>query len=208
MTQLVAVLGVDCAAGKSAIFDGNSFSSLTPPQLDDRLTTFEQENDAGLVCWDAPLIGPPSVDEVSDSAGAYSMRRIERFCNPARKGSPLWKIFGGDSPPSGINTRGYSGMSHWAVTQALTGHPRINSRYLRQPRFPLLAESTDPDIGDRSPLAVTDVRLAEVHPAVALWLWVEPHLKDEDREDLTRFEYKRGNVRQGRRRTEPLPSGC
>jgi hypothetical protein len=170
--DLPVVLGVDCSSKRSSTFDGSSFRDPTPAQLHNHLLKLEPGT---LICWDAPLTGPSRVGRIEDDQPAdeqklawdeyeYSSRLIERFFN--RRGGASELRRDRLRPPDGVNTRHYSGMSHWAVTRALTGHPKIGP-YDASARFPLAGDDGrwDPEAG---------TQLAEVHPAVALWLWLEP----------------------------------
>lgn len=179
MTEFPSVLGVDCASRTSAVFSGarepkgHVFAQLKPQELDRRLSDVAQST---LICWDAPLTGPPNHEEVTNDEYAYSSRLVERFFNRTGESSALRP----SCPPKGISTRHYSGMSHWAVTRALIGHPRVG-RYDAEPRFELASATP---AGDPEPF--TDTRVAEVHPAVALWLWLDPGLSWESEG----FDYK------------------
>ncbi len=110
-----------------------------------------------LVCWDAPLTGPPSLAvEGSEASGsAFSQRPIESFFSRADSGFKA---------PPGISVRGYSGCPHWALSRSLLGLPRVGPFDASEASLPfgLLTTDTPPTAGRH---------VAEVHPAVAIWLW-------------------------------------
>lgn len=111
-----------------------------------------------LVCWDAPLTGPPStvVAGAAAEGAAFSQRPIESFFSRASTGFKT---------PKGISVQGYSGCPHWALTRCLLGLPRVgkfDAPAESLPFLPLTREEQRP-VGGRY--------VVEVHPAVALWLW-------------------------------------
>jgi hypothetical protein len=110
-----------------------------------------------LICWDAPLTGPPGVTVSGGEASgsAFSQRPIESFFSRADSGFKA---------PPGISVRGYSGCPHWAQSRSLLGLPRVGPFDVGEASLPfgLLTTDTPPTAGRH---------VAEVHPAVALWLW-------------------------------------
>ena len=151
------VIGIDPAPVKGlSVFDGEDHEV----RLEDSAACIARlagEDDC-LVCWDAPLTGPPSsvVAGAKARGAAFSQRPIESFFSRAATGFKT---------PKGVSVRGYSGCPHWALTRAVLGLPRVG-------RFDAPAESL-PFV----PVTQEEERPAggrcvvEVHPAVALWLW-------------------------------------
>lgn len=111
-----------------------------------------------LVCWDAPLTGPPStvVAGAAAEGAAFSQRPIESFFSRASTGFKT---------PKGISVQGYSGCPHWALTRCLLGLPRLGKFDAPAESLPFLPLTRD----DQRPAHGRCV--VEVHPAVALWLW-------------------------------------
>ena len=152
------VYGIDPAPRKSmSVFDGAHREIALEESADflDRLAG----GDDCLVCWDAPLTGPPSAVVESAraaSGGAFSQRPIESFFDRTKTGYKT---------PAGISVQGYSGCSHWAITRALLGLPRVgrfDDEAAVLPFSPLLSDAQRPSRGRC---------VVEVHPAVAMWLW-------------------------------------
>ena len=63
-----------------------------------------------LVCWDAPLTGPPTavVAGAEASKSAYTQRPNESFFSRDNTGFKT---------PAGISVRGYSGCPHWTLSR-------------------------------------------------------------------------------------------
>lgn len=130
-----------------------------------------------LVCWDAPLTGPPSNVLIGcDAMGsAYTQRPIESFFQREAYGF---------KSPKGISVRGYSGCPHWTISRSLIGLPRVGpfDRVEGLP-FTLLTADQPPTRGHN---------IVEVHPALALWLWCKKgRRKDAD------WEYKKNLSTRG-----------
>jgi hypothetical protein len=134
-----------------------------------------KKSESVLLAWDAPLTGPADPD--SAEAGArnselqtdFTTREIERVF-----GKDVWK------PPHGISVQGYAGCQHWALSRNLLGLPRVGP-YDKKPEdlpFNLLVQKPDDWNGKN---------VVEVHPALAMWLW----LRDE-KPQLDDFRYKTG----------------
>lgn len=133
-----------------------------------------------LVCWDAPLTGPPSIyvqralrnaSSEKHNPNPFAQRAVERFFS--RKD---WN----HKAPSGISVQPYSGCSHWAISRALVGLPltgKYDHEYRRLP-FKLLT-----DEHERANLKTGQKYIVEVHPAVAIWLWLKkPGTEGSDRD--------------------------
>jgi hypothetical protein len=151
------VSGIDPAPKKGlTVFDGADHEI----KLEDSAAFVADlaRDDDLLVCWDAPLTGPPSsaLDGAAARGAAFTQRPIESFFSRAETGFKT---------PKGISVQGYAGCPHWAISRNLLGLPRVG-------RFDAAAESL-PFL----PLTRHDQRpvhgrcVVEVHPAVALWLW-------------------------------------
>jgi hypothetical protein len=149
------VVSIDPAPKKPAVvFQGTGkpeqVQAIDLPTYCERLV---QEPDL-LLCWDAPLTGPP-IDEGGYPA-AYSQRPIEAFFSRSANGFK--------SPP-GISVLPYSGCPHWAITRATVGLPRLGrfDTALDQLPFTLCDEHTS--------LVGKGRWIVETHPAIAIWLW-------------------------------------
>lgn len=149
------VIGIDPAPVKGLqVFDGGDHKVALP---DSR--SFVQrlwEHDDVLICWDAPLTGPSTtVVQGGEAAGsAFSQRAIESFFSRAATGFKT---------PPGISVRGYSGCPHWALSRSLIGLPKTGPFDVADIPFKLAQ--------DELPRPTRGRHVAEVHPAVALWLW-------------------------------------
>lgn len=178
-TTEYVVLGVDPASSKGAtVFDGSAFRHLWPGEVASHLLGSQD----ALLCWDAPLTGPPS-ESAQSFEGDLCTRVIEKYLGGGEvrwtdaAGHPLprtlaWKPAEGRdaTPPTGISVRGFSGLSHWTVTRRVLGLPRVGPLDKPLEELParlLVSRSIAPPHPDpRRPSVV------EVHPAVALWLWL------------------------------------
>ena len=164
------VLGIDCApsrASGSTIFDGEHFlkrensrseKGVLPRQLQETLQNAKADFPDLLICWDAPLTGPSDVEDVSDEHGAYTQRRIETVVRRTKR--------------CGVSTRGYAGLPHWTLTRAILGLPRVG-RYDCEQGLPFKLLACD------SARKREGHNVVEVHPAIALWLWLEPYAAAE-----------------------------
>lgn len=157
-TDNLRVVGVDPAPAKGLhIFDGTDQSvplSESRTYIEDLAT-----RDDVLVCWDAPLTGPPSDVVAGGDArrGAFTQRRIERFFSQSS--------YGYKAPP-GIAVQGYAGCQHWTIGRSLLGYPRVGPHDTPPDELPFsLATSGYPSTGRW---------IVEVHPALAMWLWLRP----------------------------------
>ncbi|WP_157703174.1 DUF429 domain-containing protein [Alkalispirochaeta alkalica] len=142
-------------------------------------------NSINLLCWDAPLTGPPavyaertlrSVRTDKPRVNPFAQRAIERFFST--------KDYEHKAPP-GISVQPYSGCSHWAITRALVGLP-VTGKFDRSTHelpFTLITENTE--ISSLLP----GNYIIEVHPAVAIWLWLKRDSESED-ERNSKWKYK------------------
>jgi hypothetical protein len=143
-----------------------------------------KKSESVLLAWDAPLTGPADPD--STKAGArnpelqtdFTTREIERIY---RNGD--WK------PAEGISVQGYAGCQHWALSRNLLGLPRVGP-YDKKPNelpFNLLVQKPDDWRGQN---------VVEVHPALAMWLWLRGEKPELE------FQYKTGKAEE-RKRIQP-----
>ena len=119
-----------------------------------------------LLAWDAPLTGPYDLlnPGMNDHPFDFTTRPIERAFSSKKT-----------KPPKGISVQGYAGCQHWTVTRSLLGLPRVG---------PFDAEGTPPlpfMLIDKFPAKDCPPRMVvEVHPALAIWLWVAEDLGAQD----------------------------
>lgn len=149
------VIGIDPAPSKGlAVFDGQD--RLIPiAKSRSYITGLSKQSDV-LVCWDAPLTGPGAavISGAEGTDSTFSKRPIERFFSLTHTGFKT---------PTGISVLGYSGCSHWALTRSLIGLPKTGP--YDQPNIPFNLVEVD------LPRPEAGRHVAEVHPALALWLW-------------------------------------
>lgn len=166
------VIGIDPAPTKGvSVFDGADCQI----RLEDSAAFVGQlsGDDDCLICWDAPLTGPPSsvLAGAAASGAAFSQRPIESFFSRAATGFKT---------PQGISVQGYSGCPHWALTRSLLGLPRVgkfDAPVASLPFLPLMRDEQRPARGRC---------VVEVHPAVALWLWCR-----DARDETASWQYKK-----------------
>lgn len=152
------VCGIDPAPKKGlSVFDGQDHH-IPLREARSYISSLETASDL-LICWDAPLTGPPCVVVEGGEAdgSAFSQRPIESFFSRAETGFKT---------PQGISVRGYSGCPHWALSRSLIGLPKTGPFDATTVPFQLISEDAQNNI--RGPHVV------EVHPALALWLWCRP----------------------------------
>ena len=162
----IKVIGIDPAPSKkSTVFDGTVFLPLNANELKKYLDDLRKSEESVLICWDAPLTGPRNPDAKAEEIilkKDYSQRKIESFFRSPKNGMKT---------PKGISVMGYSGCPHWTITRGLLGLPRVGpyDTPVQNLPFQLLASEQDKKI------LLDDPRrkcVVEVHPAVALWLWL------------------------------------
>lgn len=122
-----------------------------------------------LVCWDAPLTGPPANALKSGEliGSILTQRPIESFFCQAK-----WLF----KAPKGISVRPYSGCPHWTISRSLLGLPRVGP-YDQSDGLPFqLCTTTD--------FQGAGAWVVEVHPALAMWLWTK------ESRCLASWEYK------------------
>ena len=113
-----------------------------------------------LLCWDAPLTGPRDPAHAGDHKQDFTKRVIEAFFTKGRF-----------KTPKGISVGNYSGVSHWAISRALLGLPRLGAHCADYDALPFHL------IPDSAHRRMRRPQVAEIHPAVAAWLWCRDDLK-------------------------------
>lgn len=158
------VIGIDPAPSKkTVIYDGKKFIEVLPAELKVYLKEFQEDT---LICWDAPLTGGMP-EKFKGGYNPFFQRKIEQLINKKIK------KLNDNKEVKGISTIGYAGCPHWAITQHCFGLPLINDEFKpkRQTTFELITSQNE-----REKLSSKKNYIVEVHPALALWLW----LKDSD----------------------------
>lgn len=170
----IKVIGIDPKpSGKKndkeghCIYNGKQFEILSHSELAKYLQKQFEEKENILICWDAPLSFPKFKSlNFLDIESLFTQRTIEKFFSRAE----------GEKTPTGISVQGYAGCPHWTISQYLLGYPRINPRDKSETPFELIFDKKDLEKYDKS--------LVEVHPAIAIWLWLK-------NKDINEWEYKK-----------------
>ncbi len=139
-------------AKKSTIFDGSAYHRVDAAALRQYLDNLASGT---LLCWDAPLTGPANPANAGKERYDFTKRPIEQFFSQEQSGFKT---------PKGISVRAYSGLPHWTITRSMLGLPRTGPYDYVLLLFHLLPDP-NPELSDRRP------SVAEIHPAVAAWLW-------------------------------------
>jgi len=163
------VYGIDPAPRRGmAVFDGRD-THIPIQKFRSFIESLKTAPDL-LVCWDAPLTGPPcTVIEGGEAYGSsFSQRPIESFFS---------RVNTGFKTPHGISVQGYSGCPHWAFSRSLIGLPRTGPFDAKVIPFQLVCDEAQKPTSGQS--------VVEVHPALALWLWCR-----FNRETDARWNYK------------------
>lgn len=148
------VVGIDPAPGRGGyIFDGTP-RGLSTVELSKELEVLRNSGST-LLCWDAPLTGPPSPVELTGRRGELTKRPIEEFFTQVQWGFRV---------PPGISVQGYGACPHWTISRHLLGLPRVSPWDSESSALPFRLVTDRPPKGE-GPYIV------EVHPAVAIWLW-------------------------------------
>lgn len=175
----IKVIGIDPAPRKSStVFDGEIFLSRDASSLKKYLNELKESKESVLICWDAPLTGPREIFPARANQGFNLYRRdIEIF-------------FNAQNPPAGISVLGYAGCPHWTISQMLLGLPVVGP-YRGDIALPfqlIVSERQKVDL-----LKTPSKYVVEVHPAVALWLWLKPqdNYVYKPNKHTSKFEAKR-----------------
>ena len=173
------VIGIDPAPAKeTVIYDGEKFMTKDAVALKNYLEDIKKSEDNVLICWDAPLTGMASVKAIE--------KFKEYLNNLEKKKTPKWspleariieKYIALQDIPKGISTNSFSQCPHWTITQYCLGLPQIfqpEKIYPSNVPFNLITEQKLPS---------EDKNVVEVHPALALWLWLKENnpIKDNDK---------------------------
>jgi hypothetical protein len=147
---------------------------MTSEELVEFLANQRGQNESLLICWDAPLTGPAYPDDEDHNhhwEGDHTKRPIEKFFSQDK----------GLKTPKGISVRMYAGCPHWAFSQRVIGLPRTGSFMAHWSDLPFKLVTED------KPPRASGHYIVEVHPAVAIWMWVQ-HSQNDRSEDA--WEYK------------------
>lgn len=170
MARISRSVGIDPGPAKGLhCFDSKGSEHVGLINARSYLDGLAQE-DSILICWDAPLTGPSAAALRSDmlKGSDLTQRPIEKFFSQVK-----WQF----KTPKGISTLPYSGCSHWTISRSLLGLPRMGPFDISAGLpFQLCQNDVFPGKG---------AWIAEVHPAVAMWLWTK------DLGSFTSWEYKK-----------------
>lgn len=178
----VVVIGIDPAPSKDTVVctdfgeglgkgTGIQFDTWENTKVKTKLEKFctkaKEKNCKVLITWDAPLTGPD-----------FSMMESENFDSKPKKNTvftkrPIEKIFKGpkgkgdwwQKNPVGISVQGYGSCPHWTISKHVLGLPHIGGNDLSKQEYELL-------VSDEIKLTLDKPVVAEVHPALAMWLWL------------------------------------
>lgn len=151
-------VGIDPAPAKGLhVFEAARERSYAVPEAGAVVSALAKDRNV-LVCWDAPLTGPPARVVAGPAAMGYAFtkRPIEQFFSRAEYG---FKV------PAGISVLGYGSCPHWTISRHLVGLPRVGQYDRPENELPFALAWEPPQEGPC---------IVEVHPAVALWLWCAP----------------------------------
>ena len=169
------VIGVDPApGGKSAVAElsgPNNHVTIKvhkPRELVEFIHQDVEKSSDVLLCWDAPLTGPgdPEATELGTmKAKQFTSRPVESLL---RKHAP-----------KGISVQNYSGCQHWTITRHLLGLPRVGKFDRPIQELPFMPLHNPKLLAEEKPRRA----VVEVHPALALWLWLEKDPSNTERDD-------------------------
>lgn len=167
------VVGIDPAPGKqSTLVTGDlPAEAKSAQELSAFLNRYPNEHESLLLCWDSPLTGPANPDGEEVIGSDHTQRPIEKFF---MRGDGL-------KAPAGISILSYGGCPHWTISQRLLGLPRTG-RYMQD-----WTELPFSLVTDSQTLSEPGHYVAEVHPAVALWLWCRP---EKESRSTSGWKYK------------------
>ncbi|MEN6320165.1 MAG: hypothetical protein ABFD82_15610 [Syntrophaceae bacterium] len=166
------MVGIDPAPAKGLnVFSReDGFSHISIVDSPAYISDLSKQKDL-LICWDSPLTGPANGAWPKNSIrqGDLTQRELERFFSRTEYSYRT---------PRGISVRGYSGCPHWTISQYLLGLPVINDAFRDSKDLPFKLSDARLTINTKGRF------VAEVHPAVALWLWLR------DDQDIHDWQYK------------------
>ena len=174
---MMKVIGIDPAPAKeTVIYDGEKFIEV--PAIELKKEYLDKLEEGTLICWDAPLTGMATEDAIRNF-----QQYLEALAKSKKKKKPKWspleariieKYIALQDPttiPKGISTLPYTGCSHWAITQHCFGLPLINDEF--KPPETLKTFKLITSQNEREKLSSNKKNIIEVHPALALWLWLK-----------------------------------
>lgn len=172
MESTIKVIGIDPAPAKeTVIYDGEKFIEVLPVELKVYLENFKEDT---LICWDAPLTGM-----ASENAIRNFQQYLEALAKSKKKKKPKWspleariieKYIALQDIPKAISTNSFSQCPHWAITQYCLGLPLINDQFIQKEPIPFELITSH---NEREKLSLKKNYIVEVHPALALWLWLK-----------------------------------
>ncbi len=157
------VIGIDPAPAKKTVIynDVDGFTEIEADKLkehlDDKIKKLKEDV---LICWDAPLTGGFQTNSKQKKKyNPFYQRKIEQLINEKVKE---------------VSTLPYAGCSHWAITQHCFGLPLINDEFkpIEPTSFKLITNQ------DEREKPFEGKYIVEVHPALALWLWLKGDVED------------------------------
>jgi hypothetical protein len=166
-------VGVDPAPGKKStvVTGGPPAESKSAQELSTSLNRYRDEHESLLLCWDSPLTGPALPDGNKFIGSDHTQRPIEKF----------FMREAGLKAPSGISVLSYGGCPHWTISQRLLGLPRTGPHMKAWTDLPFTLLTDDESLSEPGHY------VAEVHPAVALWLWCRP---EKESRSTSGWKYK------------------
>ena len=168
MVIIMKVIGIDPAPSKKTVIynDIDGFTEIEADKLKKYLDDeFKNSEEDILICWDAPLTGgkPINFNQKIEKYNPFYQRKIEQLINATVQ-------------VKGISTMGYAGCPHWSITQYCLGLPQIFQPEVPQSNLPFQLITEQLTIEQKKSLKGKYV--IEVHPALALWLWLQDKVKD------------------------------
>jgi len=169
------VLGIDPASSYCAVGIDGKVEKLESPKLTAYISKKWQEargRDRGLlIVWDSPL------SYSSNDPNAYSTRPIEKATKSViKKRTEV-------STKGAVNTQGFTGVTHWALTLCVTGIWIDGQRHGPQWSDALFQLVDSPDMLNRS-----RINVVEMHPAVALAGWWEEKIRGEPSQPFPKYK--------------------
>ncbi len=176
----IKVIGLDIhPSSPSWVYNGKSFIPLKIKQLQAFLKELTEKKSC-LICCDAPLTGPvasPIHTDKKNAPNSMVKREIEAFFT-RKNGYNVRETNGKTRLYPGINVSNYSALPHWTITRHLFGLPIVGDYDLEQESLPFKKVHARP----HSPGHF----ITEVHPTLAIWIW----LKDTEKDELFQWKYK------------------
>ena len=205
MVIVMKVIGIDPAPSKKTVIynDIDGFTEIEADKLKKYLDDeFKNSEEDILICWDAPLTGMATEDAIHNF-----QQYLEALAKFKKKKKPKWspleariieKYIALQDPttiPKGISTLPYTGCSHWAITQHCFGLPLINDEF--KPPETLKTFKLITSQNELEKLSSNKKNIVEVHPALALWLWLKDNVNVKD------WNYKGGKEKKKKNSEDP-----